>query len=374
MKLTLKGLVKEFISLRGKVAAVKGIDLEIRDKEFFVLLGPSGCGKSTVLNLIAGLEKPSRGEILFDDRLVASGERRVFLSPRERNVAMVFQTYALYPHLSIFENIAFPLKIAGKSGRTIDESVQRVAAMLGIEGLLSAKPAELSGGQRQRVAIARAIVRHPTVFLLDEPLSNLDAQLRASTRAELKNLQRQLGITTVYVTHDQVEAMSLGDRIALLKDGRTEQIGAAEELYERPANTFVARFIGSPPMNLVETALIEEDAALWILLGGRKLRVSESKASSLKEHRTQECILGLKPELIAIRSDGEPGQIQGSIRSVEPQGREILIHTSVAGSQLTVLTTDKRYAKAQTGEAIRIELDLEKALFFRVSGKQTLIA
>ena len=247
MKLRLVRLSKKFVTARGSVFAVRDIDLETTESEFFVLLGPSGCGKSTVLNLIAGLEKPTGGEIWFDEKLAASSDKKVFLTPKERNVAMVFQSYALYPHMSIFENIAFPLKVAREEEASILESVSRVSSMLGISHLLRAKPGELSGGQRQRVAIGRAIVRQPSIFLLDEPLSNLDAQLRTATRMELKALQRQLEITTVYVTHDQVEAMSLGNRIALLNDGDIEQVGSPEELYNKPANAFVAKFIGSPP-------------------------------------------------------------------------------------------------------------------------------
>jgi len=227
------------------VAAVDGIDLPVREGEFLVLLGPSGCGKTTLLRMIAGLETPSTGDVLIDGRVVTA------LPPRDRNIAMVFQSYALYPHLSVANNIAFPLEARGMRGAEVQERMRRAAAMFGIERLLKRKPRQLSGGERQRVALARAMVREPVVFLLDEPLSNLDAQLRSAARDELQQFQRRLGTTTIYVTHDQIEAMGLGGRIAVLDHGRVHQLGTPLEIYANPADTFVATFIGSPPMNLV---------------------------------------------------------------------------------------------------------------------------
>jgi multiple sugar transport system ATP-binding protein len=229
------------------VAAVDGVDLPVREGEFLVLLGPSGCGKTTLLRMIAGLETPTSGDVLIDGRIVTP------LPPRDRNIAMVFQSYALYPHLSVAANIAFPLEARGIRGAAVQERVQRAAAMFGITSLLKRKPRQLSGGERQRVALARAVVREPVAFLLDEPLSNLDAQLRSAARDELQHLQRRLATTTVYVTHDQIEAMGLGDRIAVLERGRIHQLGTPLEIYADPADTFVATFIGSPPMNLVDT-------------------------------------------------------------------------------------------------------------------------
>jgi len=230
----------------GDVRAVDGVDLATKEGEFLVLLGPSGCGKTTLLRIIAGLEQPTGGEILIGGQMVND------LPPRARKIAMVFQSYALYPHMSVFKNIAFPLKAQGVPREQIPHKVEWAAALFGIERLLHRKPRELSGGERQRVALARAVVREPSVFLLDEPLSNLDAQLRASARDELQQFQRRIGTTTIYVTHDQVEAMGLGDRIAVMQGGKVRQIGTPTEVYDEPADTFVAGFLGSPPMNLVE--------------------------------------------------------------------------------------------------------------------------
>jgi multiple sugar transport system ATP-binding protein len=237
-----KGLVKRF----GNVTAVDGVNLLSKDGEFLVLLGPSGCGKTTLLRMIAGLETPTSGEILIDDRVMTG------LPPRVRNIAMVFQSYALYPHMTVFKNIAFPLRALGTKKEEIKKKVEWSAGMFGIEHLLNRKPRELSGGERQRVALARAMVREPSLFLLDEPLSNLDAKLRASAREELEQLQKRIGITTLYVTHDQVEAMGLGDRIVVMNKGKVRQVGTPQEVYRKPEDTFVATFLGSPPMNLVE--------------------------------------------------------------------------------------------------------------------------
>ena len=239
-----RGVSKRF----GDVRAVDGVDLSTREGEFLVLLGPSGCGKTTLLRMIAGLERPTAGEILIGGQAVND------LPPRARKIAMVFQSYALYPHMSVFRNIAFPLKAAGMPRAEIPQKVEWAAALFGIERLLERKPRQLSGGERQRVALARAVVREPAVFLLDEPLSNLDAKLRASARDELQQFQRRIGTTTIYVTHDQVEAMGLGDRIAVMEGGRVRQIGTPAEVYDEPADTFVAGFLGSPPTNLVEAA------------------------------------------------------------------------------------------------------------------------
>lgn len=238
----IKGLRKEF----GDVKAVNGVDMGIEEGEFVVILGPSGCGKTTLMRMIAGLEKPTEGEIIINGRTVTE------LPPRAREIAMVFQSYALYPHMSIFDNISFPLRARKQPKGEIKEKVEWAAGILGIERLLERRPRQLSGGERQRVALARALVKEPAVMLLDEPLSNLDAKLRASARDELQRFQRDLGITTIFVTHDQIEAMGLGDRIAVMNAGRVRQMGTPQEIYDDPADTFVATFLGSPPMNLIE--------------------------------------------------------------------------------------------------------------------------
>jgi multiple sugar transport system ATP-binding protein len=368
LKLRLVHLSKEFASTRGSVFAAQDVHFETFDNEFFVLLGPSGCGKSTVLNLIAGLEKPTGGEIWFDESLVASAERNIHLTPKERNVAMVFQSYALYPHLSVFDNIAFPLKIAKESDHSVQESVNRVATMLSIQHLLNAKPAELSGGQRQRVAIGRAIVRRPAIFLLDEPLSNLDAQLRTATRAELKSLHRKLEITTIYVTHDQVEAMSLGNRIALLHDGRAEQIGTAEELYARPVSTFVARFIGSPPMNLLNCRLYVLNAGWTVMMGGQRVEPVES--SSWASLAPNEYILGIRPEHIHIEEHESARTFKAELLAVEPQGRELLLQVRIEHQDAVVLTADKQYAKAKAGTLLNLCFDFCEVNWFEATGAQ----
>ncbi|MFW6184335.1 MAG: ABC transporter ATP-binding protein, partial [Chloroflexota bacterium] len=230
----------------GEVKAVNGVDLSIAKGEFVVILGPSGCGKTTLMRMVAGLEKPTEGEVIIDDRNVTP------LPPRAREIAMVFQSYALYPHMSIFDNVAFPLKARKLPKNEIKEKVQWATSILGIQRLLDRKPRQLSGGERQRVALARALVKEPAVMLLDEPLSNLDAKLRTSARDELQRFQRKLGITTIFVTHDQIEAMGLGDRIAVMNAGKVRQVGEPQEIYDDPADTFVATFLGSPPMNLME--------------------------------------------------------------------------------------------------------------------------
>lgn len=362
MRVQLKNLSKRFISLRGETTALKEVNLEIKDKELFVLLGPSGSGKSTLLNLIAGLEKPSTGEIWFDEKLVASSDKKIFSTPGERNVAFVFQSYALYPHLNVFENIAFPLRVQKLSEDKIKGAVKKAATTLEISELLKDKPGELSGGQRQRVAIARAIVRQPTLFLLDEPLSNLDPQLRLSTRKELKDLQRGLGITTIYVTHDQFEAMSLGDRISVLRNGKLVQVGTPEELYEKPVDTFVASFIGSPGMNLIETSFYEEEGIFWVLIGKEKLKMPEKKNDEFRKLSSKKCILGIRPEHISINPAEAEKALKGKINTIEPLGRDVLLYITIDEVRFSALAGGKDLDRK---DMVEVKFDLEKAHIFK---------
>ncbi len=295
----------------GGTTAVDQLSLEIEDGEFMILVGPSGCGKTTALRMIAGLEKPSAGTIRIGDRVVNE------VSARDRDIAMVFQNYALYPHMTVQRNLAYPLRQQRIAKPEISRRVHEVAEMLSLEDLLKRRPAQLSGGQRQRVAMGRALVREPKVFLLDEPLSNLDAKLRVQMRAGLKRLHGRLGITTVYVTHDQVEAMTLGDRIAVLSDGRLQQLGPPQEVYDRPANVFVAGFIGSPPMNLLRGSC----------RGGRV------RAGELEIERPgvpdADLIVGLRPESLQLATDGMPS-LEFRVDVVEPLGDELIVHGSLA--------------------------------------------
>jgi multiple sugar transport system ATP-binding protein len=362
MMLEFSGVGKTFPSPRGEVEAVRGVDLEVREGELFVLLGPSGCGKSTVLSLAAGLLAPSAGEIRLGGDLVAAPGRKVFVSPRERNVAMVFQSYALYPHLDVYGNIAFPLRVAGMKEESIRTEVARAAGMLGIGELLRARPGELSGGQRQRVAIARAVVRRPRLFLLDEPLSNLDAALRAATRAELSALQRALGVTTLYVTHDQTEATTLGDRVALMREGRVLQTGTPRELYERPRTPFAAAFIGPAPMNLVDAEAFEEGGRMYVRIGEGRIELPPGTAGEVRRLGTCLFVLGLRPERVRISGDPGPSALRGIVASAEYLGRERLVSVNTALGVLTVLTGEEG---PKAGDVVGLDLPLETASVFR---------
>ncbi len=365
MSLSFRDAGKTFASRRGPVEAVRGVTLEAAPGEFLVLLGPSGCGKSTLLNLAAGLERPSAGEIRIGDRLVAAPAKRIFLSPRERNVAMVFQSYALYPHLTVRENIAFPLRAAGERGGPVERAVGWASGLLGISDLLRVRPGELSGGQRQRVAIARAIVRRPSLFLLDEPLSNLDAGLRQAMRGELRRLQRELGVTTVYVTHDQVEATALGDRVALLRDGRLVQAGTPEELYERPVNSFAASFVGSPPMNLLRVVLDREGDRPVVRLGSRVLPLPPlllARTSGLPGGLLQ---LGIRPEHLRLCRPGSG--LAARWVGAENLGREFLVSVEVEGQTLSVLTPERGPGP---GEPVDLAPEWERAHLFPPEGEE----
>ena len=311
-------LIKHLVKRFGKVEAVSDVSLRVADGEFLVLLGPSGCGKSTILRVVAGLENADSGEIVIGDKLVN------FIDPVKRNVAMVFQNYALYPHMTVAKNIAFPLEIAKKPKAEIDAAIARAAGILGLEELLERLPGQLSGGQRQRVALARAIVREPVAFLMDEPLSNLDAQLRIQTRLELIQLHARLGITTMYVTHDQVEAMTMGSRIAVMNRGVLQQIGTPQDVYRRPANVFVATFLGAPPMNMIDGALESVDGG-WRFRGENVDVPLSADVLSAPElaHEIEargEVKLGLRPEHIRIAAARRDGRDRGP-RAVPRAGR-----------------------------------------------------
>lgn len=309
----------------GGVTAIADITFEIPDGEFWVLVGPSGCGKSTILRTIAGLERVTSGQLYIGDTLVND------VPARQRDVAMVFQNYALYPHMSVAENIAFGLKMRQESPAEIERRLQEVARGLNIEHLLRRKPKQLSGGQQQRVALGRAIARNPQVFLLDEPLSNLDAQLRDDTRTELKQLHQRVGITTVYVTHDQVEAMTLGDRIVVLKDGKIQQIDTPQRVYARPANSMVASFLGSPPMNILPLSYDGND--FW--LHNQPIALPPRIRQQIIAVDTQDFDLGIRPEAIQLVSDTEVNSgncLKTQLVAIEPLGKEILLRTRLVES------------------------------------------
>ena len=305
----------------GDVVAVSDLTIEIEDKEFLVFVGPSGCGKSTSLRMLAGLEEIDEGDIFIGDRLVND------VPPKDRDIAMVFQSYALYPHMSVYDNMAFGLKLRKVPKQEIDRRVKEAAGLLGIEHLLDRKPKQLSGGQRQRVAVGRAIVREPNVFLMDEPLSNLDAKLRVQARAEISKLHQRLGTTFIYVTHDQTEAMTMGSRIAVLRDGVLQQIDTPQRLYDYPGNVFVAGFIGSPSMNFFEATLIEEDGTVYINTRDFHLEIPEDMADTYKAYLGKEVIMGLRPEHVHDPEFTPPGitpaMVEAEVEITELMGNEV---------------------------------------------------
>jgi multiple sugar transport system ATP-binding protein len=343
----------------GPVSVIEGLNLDIHDHEFMVLVGPSGCGKSTALRMIAGLEEISGGEISIGERVVND------LQPKDRDVAMVFQSYALYPHMTVRENIEFGLKIRKTPKPEMDRKVADAAETLGITPLLERKPKQLSGGQRQRVAVARAIVRDPKVFLFDEPLSNLDAKLRVQMRAEITKLQQRLNTTCVYVTHDQIEAMTMGHRMAVMKEGKIQQVGTPLEVYDTPANIFVAQFIGTPPMNFFSATVTDGrlDAASFSLPlpAGRKV------TNGQKVH------VGIRPENILAGHEtgrGQTGRLQGVVDIVEPIGHQAIVHTRL-GNDLLVAAFDS-HQMPRVGETIDLVVELDQVHLFDAGTEQRL--
>jgi multiple sugar transport system ATP-binding protein len=349
------------------VTVIEDISFDIPDGEFWVLVGPSGCGKSTILRTIAGLETATEGKLYIDDRLVNS------IPARQRDVAMVFQNYALYPHLSVADNLAFGLRMRKTDEKIIAQRIQEVARSLNIEHLLKRKPKQLSGGQQQRVALGRAIARNPQVFLLDEPLSNLDAQLRDETRAELKQLHHRVGVTTIYVTHDQVEAMTLADRMVVLDGGRIQQIGHPQDIYAQPANRMVANFLGSPPMNILPAIYIDGKFAIE----NQFLPTSEKIKQQLQPNSGQGFDLGIRPEFIKIAEDRNTqtssiASLKVEIDLIEPLGKETLVRVNLPESNTSVNLHAPASWRGKRGDRILVELDDEKLFIFDASNGKTI--
>ena len=345
----------------GGVTAVDRVSLAISDRELVVLVGPSGCGKSTTLRMVAGLEEITSGAIRIGERVVND------TPPKDRDIAMVFQNYALYPHMTVYKNLAFGLKLRrrelGLSRAQIDAKVRAAAASLDIEHLLDRRPKELSGGQRQRVAVGRAIVRSPKVFLFDEPLSNLDAKLRVEIRSGIKRLQRELGTTTIYVTHDQEEAMTLGDRVAVMKDGLLHQFGPPMEIYERPVNRFVAGFLGTPPMNFLEGRLVGGGDGLEFDAGGARLALPRSMAGRLGEFVNRPMVIGIRPDAVGLLSDDGFAALRVRVALVEPLGDRKDVYLTTSSETSLVGRVDGR-AAMQEGEEMNVYIDMQRVHVF----------
>lgn len=360
-KVVLENITKKF----GDVVAVDGLSLLIEDEEFVVLLGPSGCGKTTALRCVAGLETPDAGNIYIGDRLVNE------VAPKDRDIAMVFQSYALYPHMSVYDNLAYPLKMRRLSKQEIDEKVRKAAEILRIPHLLKRKPKQLSGGEQQRVALGRAIVREPRVFLLDEPLSNLDAKLRFYMRAELKRLQEELAITTIYVTHDQAEAMTMADRIAVMNHGLLLQLATPGEIYEAPSTTFVAGFLGSPPINFVDCSFVEKDGRAFLDAGGFTLDVTDL-ASIIREKSTStELQLGIRPEDLLVEQRPKTEGVEAEVYVVEPLGSQIILDLKIGENILKAISPPDVIAKI--GDKLCLIFRKDKMHIFDAKTENTII-
>ena len=366
--LSLRHIYKKY---PGNVVAVKDVNLEIKDKEFIVLVGPSGCGKSTTLRMIAGLEEISEGELYIGDRLVND------IAPKDRDIAMVFQNYALYPHMTVFDNMAFGLKLRKVPKDEIARKVEEAAKILDLSHLLDRKPKAMSGGQRQRVALGRAIVRNPQVFLLDEPLSNLDAKLRAQMRTEISKLHKKLGTTFIYVTHDQTEAMTMGDRIVVMKDGIIQQVDTPQNLYDMPCNMFVAGFIGSPQMNFLDGTVTKNGDQYAIDLGGDTIPLPKEKTADgkLDSYVGKKVKMGIRPEDI----DDEPEfmakhpdcHLEAQVDVSEMMGAEIYLYLEYKGNKMTARVAPT--SKARNGDTVRVAFDPHKVHLFDVETEQTIL-
>ncbi|MEK6796375.1 MAG: sn-glycerol-3-phosphate ABC transporter ATP-binding protein UgpC [Spirochaetota bacterium] len=362
-KVILKNICKIY---EGGVKAVDNFNLEVEDKEFIVLVGPSGCGKSTTLRMVAGLEEISSGELYIGDKIVNE------VPPKSRDIAMVFQNYALYPHMTVFKNMEFGLKLRKYPQEEIDKRVREAAFILGIEDLLDRQPKALSGGQRQRVALGRAIVRKPKVFLFDEPLSNLDAKLRVQMRAEISKLHVRLQATMMYVTHDQVEAMTMADRIVVMRDGLVQQVGTPLGLYGNPRNKFVAGFLGSPPMNFCEVDVTSEGGKLYISDGSFKLKVPETKAAVIKEYmertKKQSLVFGIRAEDISEQRKAkvpiDENTMKGNVEVVEPMGAETTVYVDTGKTPLILRLELELTGLAKVGDSLNLVVNLDKGHFF----------
>lgn len=361
----LKSIEKKF----DGIVAVKDFNLEIKDKEFVVFVGPSGCGKSTTLRMIAGLEESSKGEIYIDQQLVND------VPAKNRDIAMVFQNYALYPHMSVYENLSFGLKLRRYPQKEIERRVREAAEILGISQLLERKPKALSGGQRQRVAVGRAIVRKPKVFLFDEPLSNLDAKLRVQMRMELQKLHNRLQTTMIYVTHDQIEALTMGDRIVVMKDAEIQQVAPPIELYENPVNRFVAGFIGSPPMNFLNGRIIQRGGQFYFQDQGMVIKVVEQQYGKLKPYEGKEVIFGIRPESIYdklfAQNAREEYTTTATVDVVEPMGSEIYLYLKIGSN--TAVARVHAHDTAQVNQDLQIVFDMTKAHFFDPQTEKTIV-
>ena len=357
MKVTIDNLSKKF----GDVVGVENLTLHIEDGEFVAFLGPSGCGKTTTLLTLAGIYKPTDGVIRFGDRVVNQ------VQPKDRNIGMVFQSYALYPHMTVFQNIAYPLKLKKLPKKTQNERVGQVADVMGIGDLLDRRPGQLSGGQQQRVALGRALVKEPDILLFDEPLSNLDARLRLTMRGEIKHLQKNLAITSIYVTHDQVEAMTMADRIAVMNGGHLQAFDAPDALYDRPKTRFVAGFVGNPPMNFVDVEVSRTNGAFTAAADSLRLPVPAVRGEAPARHAGS-VVMGIRPEDIQI---AENGDIRGEIFVVEPLGREDLIDVRV-GSHSFLLLADTE-SRRRAGEQVSLKFDMDQVQFFDPQTERSLL-
>ena len=355
MRVDLENLTKQW----GDVVGAADVNLDIKDGEFVAFLGPSGCGKTTTLLMIAGIYKPTAGEIRFDGTVINE------LVPKDRNVGMVFQSYALYPHMSVFQNISYPLKLQKTPKQDMQDRAQRVADMMGIGHLLDRKPGELSGGQQQRVALGRALVKEPKLLLFDEPLSNLDARLRLTMRSEIKRLQLDLGITSIYVTHDQVEAMTMADRVAVMNEGHLQAYAAPDELYDRPQTLFVGGFVGNPPMNFIDVEVSSENGDYRVYADGLDLVLPGERGE--KAVGKGKVVLGIRPEDVRISDSGASGEIF----VVEPLGRDDLVTVNVGESEIRILADPG--LELRMGDTVSIDFDLNKAQFFDPETEKSLL-